>query len=83
MKTAMKKRKVTTMSPNADELTRHTQGSPHEAIALRAYHLWEGRGCPIGSPEDDWFRAEREIIGQKGRRPTKALARAASMSMKG
>jgi len=70
------------MNPNADEVTRQKECSPHEAIALRAYNLWEDRGCPIGSPEDDWFRAEREIIGQEGQ-PTKARARAASVSMKG
>jgi hypothetical protein len=82
MKTRMKDRKVTIMSPNADEVTRQTEGPSHEAIALRAYGLWEGRGCPIGSPEEDWFRAEREIVGQEGW-ATKALARAASVSMKG
>jgi hypothetical protein len=31
-------------------------------IALRAYVLWEARGRPIGSPEVDWFRAERELF---------------------
>ena len=23
-----------------------------------AYHLWEDRGCPLGSPDVDWFLAE-------------------------
>jgi len=32
-----------------------------EMIALRAYCLWQERGSPLGSPEDDWFRAEQEI----------------------
>jgi hypothetical protein len=36
----------------------------HEEIALRAYYLWQGRGSPVGSPEEDWFRAEQEICGQ-------------------
>jgi hypothetical protein len=27
-------------------------------IAALAYHLWQDRGCPMGSPEKDWFRAE-------------------------
>src|SRR5579863_296158 len=36
-------------------------GEAHEEIALRAYRLWEEGGCPIGSPEEDWFRAEEEI----------------------
>ena len=35
--------------------------SENEQIALRAYSYWEARGCQGGSPEDDWFRAEREV----------------------
>jgi hypothetical protein len=32
--------------------------SPDEdAIAKLAYDLWIERGCPEGSPEEDWFRA--------------------------
>ena len=30
-------------------------------IALRAYQLWQERGCPIGSPEQDWLEAERQF----------------------
>ena len=33
----------------------------HERIAAIAYLYWEQRGCPEGSPNDDWFRAERDI----------------------
>ena len=32
-----------------------------ELIALRAYELWKARGCPLGSPEKDWFQAEAEF----------------------
>jgi hypothetical protein len=32
-------------------------------IATRAYFLWEERGRPEGSPETDWFRAQRERAG--------------------
>jgi Protein of unknown function (DUF2934) len=35
----------------------------HEEIELRAYHLWEARGRPYGSPEVDWFNAEQELAG--------------------
>jgi hypothetical protein len=28
-------------------------------IERLAYRLWQQRGRPIGSPEIDWFRAER------------------------
>jgi Protein of unknown function (DUF2934) len=34
----------------------------HEQIAKLAYRLWEERGRPLGSPDDDWFRAEQEFI---------------------
>ena len=37
----------------------------HEAneqdIAVLAYKLWQGRCCPEGSPEQDWFRAIEEL----------------------
>jgi hypothetical protein len=29
----------------------------HSDIAALAYELWQARGCPEGSPEEDWFRA--------------------------
>jgi hypothetical protein len=36
----------------------------HDAIAHRAHSLWEARGKPEGSPSEDWFKAERELIDQ-------------------
>jgi DUF2934 family protein len=27
-------------------------------IGRVAYDFWLQRGCPMGSPEEDWFRAE-------------------------
>jgi hypothetical protein len=32
-----------------------------ESIAVIAYKLWQGRGCPCGTPEEDWFRAVEMI----------------------
>jgi hypothetical protein len=32
-----------------------------EAIGNLAYRYWQERGCPAGSPEEDWYRAEREL----------------------
>ena len=29
--------------------------------ALLAYQFWMERDCPVGSPEEDWFRAERAL----------------------
>jgi hypothetical protein len=33
----------------------------NEEIELRAYFLWEGRGKPLGSPEEDWYQAAEEL----------------------
>ncbi|MBV9267076.1 MAG: DUF2934 domain-containing protein [Acidobacteriaceae bacterium] len=46
--------------------TRHlspeeTRSLTHEEIASHAYRCWHQRGCPEGSPEEDWHRAEREL----------------------
>jgi hypothetical protein len=35
--------------------------SRHEFVARLAYQLWERRGMPLGSPEIDWFAAERAL----------------------
>lgn len=32
-----------------------------EQIAALAHALWQERGCPEGSPEEDWLKAEQEI----------------------
>ena len=33
----------------------------HELIQVAAYYLWRQRGCPFGTPEVDWFRAEQKL----------------------
>ena len=68
-------------NPNAESATAVYEASPkteypvsaeeHEEIARLAYSYWEARGCPIGSPEDDWYRAENEL-----RQPITAAAAA-------
>ena len=66
------------------DLVARIQDDRHEQIALRAFGLWQERGSPIGSPEEDWFRAEQEIGNQDVQPPevapsaaTKAQAAAA------
>ena len=34
----------------------------HEEIARLAYANWEARGRQDGSPEEDWYRAEQELL---------------------
>ncbi len=36
-----------------------------EEIAMLAHNLWQARGCPEGSPEEDWYRAEEELKRQE------------------
>jgi hypothetical protein len=36
-----------------------------EEVAQLAYSYWLARGCPDGSPEDDWLRAEQDILRQR------------------
>jgi hypothetical protein len=45
----------------------------HE-IARRAYRCWHERGCPHGSPEVDWHRAERELREERRRKSAAASA---------
>jgi hypothetical protein len=36
------------------------------AVELLAYQIWQDRGSPIGSVEDDWFQAENELRTRAG-----------------
>ena len=38
----------------------------HAQIGELAYQFWEERGRPLGSSEEDWFRAERELNHELG-----------------
>jgi hypothetical protein len=33
----------------------------HHDIEALAHKLWEARGCPDGSPEEDWFQAVKVL----------------------
>jgi hypothetical protein len=54
---------VETITVATLEETSETQN--RDQIAVVAYALWQARGCPDGTPDEDWFRAEREINGSK------------------
>lgn len=38
---------------------------PQREIEERAYQCWNQRGCPDGSPEVDWSRAEQELRSER------------------
>jgi hypothetical protein len=41
-----------------------TSAPAGESIPALARALWKSRGCPEGSPEHDWFQAERALQSQ-------------------
>ncbi len=51
-----------TPNPTTPEDSAAEQNSPtHEQTARWAYEFWMERGCPEGSPDVDWIRAEQEL----------------------
>jgi hypothetical protein len=41
----------------------------HEEIARLAYSYWEARGGQHGSPQEDWYRAESELLKRAATAP--------------
>ena len=33
----------------------------HQDTAVLAHALWQARGCPEGSPDEDWFQAAHDL----------------------
>jgi Protein of unknown function (DUF2934) len=57
-------REPETEKPPRTASASHSQTSEtslQEDIAKLAYALWQERGCPYGSPEVDWLKAERNL----------------------
>ncbi len=50
-----------------------------QSIRTRAHELWQERGCPVGSADEDWLRAEHELRAAmkvaSDRAPTSSKAR--------
>lgn len=49
------------LKPRASSRLRSTGPANTAEIARLAYHLWQSRGCPEGSPEVDWLQAEQQL----------------------
>ena len=58
----MRKSTLTTTESTAQDMVATIAS---DEIAALAYQLWNERGCPIGSPDEDWFRAEAELNNRK------------------
>ena len=54
----------------------------HEDIAALAHALWQARGCPEGSPEEDWFQAAQELRARSEGLPEVNAHQKGSESMK-
>ena len=61
---------VTPSAPNdsASDASRQTQRPSQEAIASRAYEIYQQRGGSDGNDVEDWLRAERELIDPSAER---------------
>ena len=56
-------RKVSSAASPVEATELEKVDATSEDIARLAYVLWEQRGCPEGSPEEDWLRAEQLLLG--------------------
>jgi len=54
-------KRVVTSDPDTSHQPDLSGSVDKSEIAVRAYELWQDRGCPIGSDQDDWFKAESEL----------------------
>ena len=50
-----------------------TMKVPHEKIAMRAYEKWCKRGRPLGTDQQDWVEAERELRAEMSRSQGSAM----------
>jgi len=56
-------RKTKTAESNPVTTPESQNGSTPDQVAELAYNLWESRGRPMGSPDEDWYIAERQLNG--------------------
>ena len=53
----------------------HAQTRPSsDAVATRAYHLWETAGCPSGRDKEHWLQAEAELTAASQNGMLKAVS---------
>jgi uncharacterized membrane protein len=70
--------KAVTSDPDIE--TGHALEVDEAAIAARAHEIWLERGCPIGSDQEDWFQAERELNAQARKEQREGAAGALARS---
>lgn len=63
-KTTRSKKLVAAPAQSTTAAVTQIIGNKDELIRQRAYEIYSQRNGNGGSPEDDWFRAEAEILGR-------------------
>ena len=66
------RKKSGTSQPTDFTERNESEAVSENAINTLAYQLWHERGCPIGSDQEDWIQAERELKAPTGSIPTTA-----------
>ena len=58
-------KKVLQMPDSSNGKNGYSVSDLESEIRLRAYELYERRGCTPGQEEQDWFAAEREVLARR------------------
>jgi hypothetical protein len=48
-------------APSGNSVGHGVAAFGHNEIASLAHELWQSRGCPNGSPDEDWFHAVEQL----------------------
>lgn len=68
-KRSLKKPAQGIVAPDSSEATELVSNpDERDEITRLAFQFWIERGCPIGTPEQDWFRAEAELTSRASKR---------------
>ena len=68
-KRSLKQRTQEAVTPDLSKPTELASNQDdREEITRLAFQFWIERGCPIGTPEEDWFRAEAEVRSRVSQR---------------
>jgi len=57
-------RRTEVISPESESVEPLARVPDQSKISALAYQFWLERGCPLGSAEVDWLRAEEELKGR-------------------
>ena len=56
-----------TVPPGSSNPIAEDASPDHQAVARLAYSYWEARRGDVDSPEEDWFRAEKDLRARQAK----------------